>query len=172
MASSETSVACDRFGFQALAALYSDRLLVERLRYDSGYRESRSKTNIRNTRGNSQRPHGANPFGTRREAIARHELSKTIAERETLGCKFQRVLDEKTDPWGITVQSVEIRDVRIRNCSKTRCCERLRPTGAAVGFDRTDRAAALRGNHHFGVGDDRSAWIANLSRNSRQPPAD
>jgi hypothetical protein len=31
MASSETSVACDRFGFQALAALYSDRLLAKSL---------------------------------------------------------------------------------------------------------------------------------------------
>ena len=48
-----------------------------------------------------------------REAIGRHELSQMIAERETLGRELQRVLDEKTNPWGITVQSVEIRDVRI-----------------------------------------------------------
>src|SRR5580658_3669708 len=48
-----------------------------------------------------------------REAIGRHELSQMIAERETLGQELQRVLDEKTNPWGITVQSVEIRDVRI-----------------------------------------------------------
>jgi len=48
-----------------------------------------------------------------REAIGRHELSQMIAERETLGRDLQRVLDEKTNPWGITVQSVEIRDVRI-----------------------------------------------------------
>jgi len=30
-----------------------------------------------------------------------------------LGRELQRILDEKTNPWGITVQSVEIRDVRI-----------------------------------------------------------
>jgi regulator of protease activity HflC (stomatin/prohibitin superfamily) len=48
-----------------------------------------------------------------REAIGRHELSQMIADRETLGRELQRVLDEKTNPWGITVQSVEIRDVRI-----------------------------------------------------------
>ena len=48
-----------------------------------------------------------------REAIGRHELSQMIADRETLGKELQRVLDEKTNPWGITVQSVEIRDVRI-----------------------------------------------------------
>ncbi len=48
-----------------------------------------------------------------RETIGRHELSQMIAERETMGHELQRVLDEKTNPWGITVQSVEIRDVRI-----------------------------------------------------------
>jgi regulator of protease activity HflC (stomatin/prohibitin superfamily) len=30
-----------------------------------------------------------------------------------MGHELQRILDEKTTPWGITVQSVEIRDVRI-----------------------------------------------------------
>jgi regulator of protease activity HflC (stomatin/prohibitin superfamily) len=48
-----------------------------------------------------------------RESIGRHELAQMISERETLGRELQRVLDEKTTPWGITVQSVEIRDVRI-----------------------------------------------------------
>ncbi len=48
-----------------------------------------------------------------RESIGRHELSQMITERETLGRELQRILDEKTNPWGITVQSVEIRDVRI-----------------------------------------------------------
>jgi regulator of protease activity HflC (stomatin/prohibitin superfamily) len=36
-----------------------------------------------------------------------------ITERETLGRQLQQILDEKTNPWGITVQSVEIRDVKI-----------------------------------------------------------
>jgi regulator of protease activity HflC (stomatin/prohibitin superfamily) len=48
-----------------------------------------------------------------RESIGRHELAQMITERETLGRELQRILDEKTTPWGITVQSVEIRDVRI-----------------------------------------------------------
>ncbi|HEY6183398.1 MAG TPA: slipin family protein [Terriglobales bacterium] len=48
-----------------------------------------------------------------RESIGRHELAKMITERETLGRELQHILDEKTNPWGITVQSVEIRDVRI-----------------------------------------------------------
>jgi regulator of protease activity HflC (stomatin/prohibitin superfamily) len=48
-----------------------------------------------------------------RESIGRHELAQMIAERETLGRELQRILDEKTNPWGITVQSVEVRDVTI-----------------------------------------------------------
>src|SRR6201998_4762318 len=48
-----------------------------------------------------------------RESIGRHELAQMITERETLGRELQRILDEKTNPWGITVQSVEVRAVRI-----------------------------------------------------------
>jgi len=48
-----------------------------------------------------------------RESIGRHMLAQMITERETLGTELQKILDAKTTPWGITVQSVEIRDVRI-----------------------------------------------------------
>jgi len=48
-----------------------------------------------------------------RESIGRHELHQMVAEREMLGQELQRILDEKTNSWGITVQSVEIRDVQI-----------------------------------------------------------
>lgn len=48
-----------------------------------------------------------------REAIGRHQLAEMITEREQLGKQLQLTLDEKTNPWGITVNSVEIRDVKI-----------------------------------------------------------
>jgi len=48
-----------------------------------------------------------------RESIGRHELAQMVTEREMMGRELQRILDEKTNPWGITVQSVEIRDVKI-----------------------------------------------------------
>ncbi len=48
-----------------------------------------------------------------RESIGRHQLAQMITDRDTLGHELQKILDEKTTPWGITVQSVEIRDVRI-----------------------------------------------------------
>jgi regulator of protease activity HflC (stomatin/prohibitin superfamily) len=48
-----------------------------------------------------------------RESIGRHELAQMITDREALGRELQKILDEKTTSWGITVQSVEVRDVRI-----------------------------------------------------------
>ena len=48
-----------------------------------------------------------------RESIGRHELAQMITDREALGRELQKILDEKTTSWGITVQSVEIRDVKI-----------------------------------------------------------
>jgi regulator of protease activity HflC (stomatin/prohibitin superfamily) len=48
-----------------------------------------------------------------RESIGRHELAQMITERESMGQQLQLILDANTNPWGITIQSVEIRDVRI-----------------------------------------------------------
>jgi len=47
------------------------------------------------------------------ESIGRYELGQMIAERGGLGRELQRILQDKTAPWGITLQSVEIRDVRL-----------------------------------------------------------
>jgi regulator of protease activity HflC (stomatin/prohibitin superfamily) len=48
-----------------------------------------------------------------RESIGRHQLAQMITDREMMGAELQKILDDKTTSWGITVQSVEIRDVRI-----------------------------------------------------------
>ena len=48
-----------------------------------------------------------------RESIGRHDLHQMVSERELMGRELQKILDEKTNPWGITVQSVEVRDVQI-----------------------------------------------------------
>ncbi|MEO8218682.1 MAG: slipin family protein [Acidobacteriota bacterium] len=48
-----------------------------------------------------------------REAIGRHQLAEMITEREELGEQLRKILDVKTNPWGITIHSVEIRDVQI-----------------------------------------------------------
>jgi len=66
-----------------------------------------------------------------RESIGRHDLHQMVAEREMLGLELQRILDSKTNPWGITVQSVEIRDVQIPGSCRTPCPGRRRPSANA-----------------------------------------
>jgi regulator of protease activity HflC (stomatin/prohibitin superfamily) len=80
-----------------------------------------------------------------RESLGRHELAQLITERETLGRELQRILDEKTNPWGITVQSVEIRDVRIPQgledaMSRQAQAERERQARIILGQAETDIA--------------------------------
>lgn len=48
-----------------------------------------------------------------RDAIGTHLLAELLSHREAVGKRLQEVLDHKTNPWGITVQSVEVRDIII-----------------------------------------------------------
>jgi regulator of protease activity HflC (stomatin/prohibitin superfamily) len=78
-----------------------------------------------------------------RESIGRHELAQMVTEREKLGAELQRILDEKTNPWGITVQSVEIRDVRIPQAledamSRQAQAERERQARIVLGTAETE----------------------------------
>lgn len=80
-----------------------------------------------------------------RESIGRHELHQMVAEREMLGQELQRILDEKTSPWGITVQSVEIRDVQIPSqlqdaMSREAQAERERRARTILGLAETEIA--------------------------------
>ncbi len=50
---------------------------------------------------------------TLRDIIGRSELTTMISDREGVDKELQSILDSKTNEWGITVQSVEIRDVKI-----------------------------------------------------------
>ncbi len=50
---------------------------------------------------------------TLRDVIGRSELVRMITDREALDEELRDIIDAKTHDWGITVQSVEIRDVMI-----------------------------------------------------------
>ncbi|HMA18519.1 MAG TPA: slipin family protein [Thermoanaerobaculia bacterium] len=81
-----------------------------------------------------------------REAIGRHMLAEMITEREKLGKELQAILDEKTNPWGITVHSVEIRDVKIPPdledaMSRQAQAERGRQARIILGTAETEIAA-------------------------------
>ncbi len=48
-----------------------------------------------------------------RDAIGRHDLASLLSKREEMGREIQKALDDKTNPWGITILSVEFTDVII-----------------------------------------------------------
>lgn len=81
-----------------------------------------------------------------RDSIGRHTLAEMLTEREQLGKALQEVLDAKTTAWGITVQSVEVRDVIIPQAledamSKQAQAERERQARIILGTAETEIAA-------------------------------
>jgi regulator of protease activity HflC (stomatin/prohibitin superfamily) len=48
-----------------------------------------------------------------RDAIGKHDLATLLSERDRLGREIQQILEQKTNPWGITILSIEIRDIII-----------------------------------------------------------
>lgn len=50
---------------------------------------------------------------TLRSVIGQAHLDQLLAERDRLNAQLQEIIDEATDPWGIKVSTVEIKDVEI-----------------------------------------------------------
>ncbi len=50
---------------------------------------------------------------TLRSVLGGVELDQLLAEREEINLKLKEIIDEQTDPWGIKVKTVEIKDVKI-----------------------------------------------------------
>ncbi|MHC4567061.1 MAG: slipin family protein [Planctomycetota bacterium] len=80
-----------------------------------------------------------------RDIIGTHELGELLTHREQLGNRLREILDEKTNPWGITVQSVEIRDIIIPKAledamSKQAQAERERQARIILGTAETEIA--------------------------------
>jgi regulator of protease activity HflC (stomatin/prohibitin superfamily) len=48
---------------------------------------------------------------TVRSVVGQAELDEILAERDKLNTRIQSILDEATDPWGIKVSMVELKDV-------------------------------------------------------------
>lgn len=50
---------------------------------------------------------------TLRSVVGQVELDEMLAQREKLNQKLQQIIDEQTEPWGIKVTIVEIKDVEL-----------------------------------------------------------
>jgi hypothetical protein len=80
-----------------------------------------------------------------RDIIGKHELADLLQEREKIAEALQKTLDTNTNPWGITCQTVGIRDIIIPQgladaMSKQAQAERERKARVILGTAETEIA--------------------------------
>jgi len=80
-----------------------------------------------------------------RDIIGKHELSDLLQDRDKIADDLQKVLDGNTNPWGITCQSVGIKDIVIPQgladaMSKEAQAERERRARVILGTAETEIA--------------------------------
>jgi regulator of protease activity HflC (stomatin/prohibitin superfamily) len=80
-----------------------------------------------------------------RNAIGKNDLATLLSERDRLGAEIQKMLDVKTNAWGVTTQDVEIRDIVIPKgledaMSRQAQAERERQSRIILGTAETEIA--------------------------------
>lgn len=80
-----------------------------------------------------------------RDIIGKHELADLLQDREKIAEDLQKILDHNTNPWGITVQNVGIKDIVIPQAladsmSKEAQAERERRARVILGTAETEIA--------------------------------
>lgn len=80
-----------------------------------------------------------------RDIIGKHELAELLQERDKIAEALQKTLDANTNPWGITCQTVGIRDIIIPQAladamSKEAQAERERKARVILGTAETEIA--------------------------------
>ena len=80
-----------------------------------------------------------------RDTIGKHELSDLLQERDKIADDLQQLLDKDTNPWGITCQTVGIKDIVIPQAladamSKEAQAERERRARVILGTAETEIA--------------------------------
>ncbi len=70
---------------------------------------------------------------TLRSVIGESELDEVLAEREKLNLTLQKIIDDQTDPWGVKVSVVEIKEVELPPSM-------IRAIGAQAEAERERRA--------------------------------
>ncbi len=50
---------------------------------------------------------------TLRSVLGKAELDSLLSERERLNVELQQIIDEQTEPWGVKVSTVEVKDVEL-----------------------------------------------------------
>ncbi|MBA7711541.1 hypothetical protein ES703_120507 [subsurface metagenome] len=72
---------------------------------------------------------------TLRNVLGQSELDELLSQREKLNETLQKIIDEQTDPWGVKVSAVEIKEVEL--------AETMRRSMAAQAEAERDRRAKI-----------------------------
>ena len=79
---------------------------------------------------------------TLRNVLGQSELDELLAQREQLNQKLQAIIDEHTDPWGVKVSTVEIKDVELPETMR-------RSMAAQAEAERARRAKVIHAEGEF-----------------------
>ena len=99
---------------------------------------------------------------TLRSVLGKAELDALLAERERLNMELQRIIDEQTEPWGIKVTTVEIKDVEIpqtmqramarqAEAERERRAKIIAAEGEFQAADKLSQAAEMIGKHPVAI---------------------
>ena len=79
---------------------------------------------------------------TLRSVLGKAELDALLSERERLNEHLQQIIDDQTEPWGVKVTAVEIKDVEIPERCSTRSRARPRPSASGARRSSTPRPSS------------------------------
>jgi regulator of protease activity HflC (stomatin/prohibitin superfamily) len=79
---------------------------------------------------------------TLRNVLGQHELDELLIQREKLNQVLQKIIDEQTDPWGVKVSIVEIKDVELPETMR-------RSMAAQAEAERERRAKIIHAEGEF-----------------------
>ncbi|MFW6134458.1 MAG: slipin family protein [Elusimicrobiota bacterium] len=95
---------------------------------------------------------------TLRSVVGEAELDEVLSKREKLNSKLQTIIDKATDPWGIKVSMVEIKDVQIPE-------QMQRAIAAQAEAERDRRAKIINAEGEFQAAEKIAAAAEIISKN-------
>ena len=95
---------------------------------------------------------------TMRNAVGEVELDELLSERETISQKICDIIDKATDPWGIKVENVELKDVALPE-------EMKRVIARVAEAEREKRAVITKAEGEVEASNNLAIAAENMSKN-------
>jgi regulator of protease activity HflC (stomatin/prohibitin superfamily) len=95
---------------------------------------------------------------TLRSVLGKAELDALLGERERLNTELQQIIDEQTEPWGVKVTTVEVKDVELP-------AEMQRAIARQAEAERERRAKIIAADGEFQAADKLAQAAEVISRN-------